>query len=94
MTGVDVHNPRQPSRAFDHRSDLRLTGADDEISLPVPDLGPVISLRRALGDRHGVFDLGAPLPTGRVGACLPDRPAGTETFLQGFRQHTPGLDEQ
>ncbi len=89
-----MYNPCQPSRAFDHRSDLRLMGADDEISLPMAYLDPGFCVRRALRDRRGVFDLGTPLTTGRVRAGFPDRTAGTEMFLQRFRQHTSGLDEQ
>lgn len=89
-----MDNPCQPGGTFDHRSDLSLMSADDKVSLSVSNLGAVVSLNRARGDRYSVFDLGAPLPTGSVRACLPGRSVGMEMFLQVLGQYASGLDEQ
>src|ERR1017187_2278414 len=56
-----MQKQRQSRRALDQRADrAATTGAEDEISLPVPRDRPVLDLGRPITDHHHVGDLSAP----------------------------------
>ena len=91
---IDLNQNGEPCRALDDRRDLGPLTTEEKVSFPVSGDCAVRGLSRALGNRDGVLDLGAPLPRDVVVNAPTDRPAGSQMLLQLLRENAAGLYEQ
>ena len=92
--------PRQPDEEdeagspLDQGRDVRVSGARQQVALPVPRPGPVRRLRRTLADGHRINDAPARLSGRRGLPRLAPPPPAAEMGEQFFFQHATTLHEQ
>ncbi len=91
---VELDENDVASRAFNDRGHLGPVTTQQQVTLPVAGNGAVLGFGRSFADRHGVFDLGSPLPGHGVVQVAASRPTGPQMLLQLLGQDATGLHEQ